>query len=166
MAAPLRTLAVEQHPDLSSTNPEATILAFPQPDTTGQAVFSSEAVEAPDVDPRVRDAQQRIQAAEHVAWVACNAVAAQLEKEPEAPLSHPIKTWRYERRLDQLRARKDNVAGRLQELRLALANLEYGGDEYAPEVWVPEAPAPRPRTNLLRQAASAHLKTWIKTKLA
>jgi hypothetical protein len=49
---------------------------------------------------------------------------------------------------------------------LALANLEYGEEEYEPEVWGPEAPAPRPHTSLLRQAASAHLKTWIKTKLA
>ncbi len=165
MSAPLQELDAYPEPYLPPTSrPDATILDFRQPDTADQAVFIPEA-SAPVVTEEIEAATHRVKAAEHIAWVARNAVSAKIEKEPIAPWSHPLKTWRYERQLAQLQARRDDVATHLQQMQLALATLEYG-NEYAPDGWLTEKPTQHPGTGLLRQAAMDYLKTLVKAKLA
>jgi len=166
MAEPLRTLAGEYYPEPPALTADATILAFPQPDTTSQAVFVSESDITPDVNLDVAAAMQRVKAAEHVARIVCGAVSAQLHKEPHSPLSHPLRTWRYERRLIQLQTRKDIVTARLQQAQLALATLQYGRGEYAPDVWQAEEAVAHSGTGLLRRAIADHLISWVKAGLA
>ena len=142
-------------------------MAFPQPDTTtGQAVFVPEDAILPASNAEVVLAAQKVKAAEHLAYIARNAVSAQHGREPAVPLKHPVQTWRYERQLAHLQARKDAVVTHLQTLELALANLQYAPAEYAPAAWLPESPTIHPRAALLRGAATGYLKRWLKAKVA
>jgi len=167
MASPLRTSVAEYFLDPYVHAQDATVLAFPQPDTTtGQAVFVPEDVALPASDAEVVAAAQKVKAAEHLAYIARNAVSAQHGREPTMPLKHPVQTWRYERQLARLQARKDAVVTHLQTVELALANLQYAPIEYAPAAWLPAESSVHPKAALLRDAATGYLKRWLKAKVA